>query len=182
MRRIPFIIAGGHSTMNPEPMHAFIDAFVIGEGEEVIHDIINAIQTFKRSHVETFKREDLLRELAKIQGVYVPRFYEAYYLEDGTVSHIEPTVPDVPKIVTKRIVPVLPPPPTKFIVPNIEIVHNRVSVEIMRGCTRGCRFCHAGMITRPVRERSVDEVLQAAEDAIKSTGFEELALLSLSSV
>ena len=177
----PFIIAGGHSTMNPEPMHAFIDAFVIGEGEEVIHDIINTIQTFKSSNVETFKREDVLRDLAKIQGVYVPCFYEAYYLEDGTVSHIEPTVPDVPKIVTKRIVPVLPPPPTKFIVPNIDIVHNRVSVEIMRGCTRGCRFCHAGMITRPVRERSVEEVLQAAEDAIRNTGFEELALLSLSS-
>jgi radical SAM family uncharacterized protein len=177
----PFIIAGGHSTMNPEPMHAFIDAFVIGEGEEVIHDIINAIQTSKRLNVPTLKRKDLLKELAKIQGVYVPRYYEAYYLEDGTVSHIEPTVPDVPKIVTKRIVPVLPPPPTTFIVPNIDIVHNRVSVEIMRGCTRGCRFCHAGMITRPVRERSVEEILQAAEDAIKNTGFEELALLSLSS-
>jgi radical SAM family uncharacterized protein len=177
----PFIIAGGHSTMNPEPMHAFIDAFVIGEGEEVIHDIINAIQTSKRLNVGTFKRQNLLKELAKIQGVYVPRFYEAYYLEDGTVSYIEPTIPDIPKIVTKRIVPVLPPPPTKFIVPNIDIVHNRVSVEIMRGCTRGCRFCHAGMITRPVRERSVEEVLQAAEDAIKNTGFEELALLSLSS-
>jgi len=177
----PLIIAGGHSTMNPEPMHAFIDAFVIGEGEEVIHDIINTVQKCKSSKVETFKREDVLRELAKIQGVYVPCFYEAYYLEDGTVSHIEPTLPDVPKIVTKRIVPVLPPPPTKFIVPNIDIVHNRVSVEIMRGCTRGCRFCHAGMITRPVRERSVEEVLQAAEDAIKNTGFEELALLSLSS-
>src|ERR1041384_5747907 len=185
----PIIIAGGHSTMNPEPMHAFIDAFVIGEGEEVIHDIIDVIQRLKgqgiksegNSRYSTFDREELLRQLAKIQGVYVPRFYEAYYLEDGTVSHIEPTVPDVPKIVTKRIVPVLPPPPTKFIVPNIDIVHNRVSVEIMRGCTRGCRFCHAGMITRPVRERSVEEVLQAAEDAIKSTGFEELALLSLSS-
>jgi radical SAM family uncharacterized protein len=177
----PLIIAGGHSTMNPEPMYAFIDAFVVGEGEEVIHDIINVVQRFNNSPVETLKREEVLKELAKIQGVYVPRFYEAYYLEDGTVSHIEPTIPDVPKIVTKRIVPVLPPPPTKFIVPNIEIVHNRVSVEIMRGCTRGCRFCHAGMITRPVRERSVDEVLQAAEDAIKSTGFEELALLSLSS-
>jgi radical SAM family uncharacterized protein len=196
----PIIIAGGHSTMNPEPMHAFIDAFVIGEGEEVIHDIINTLQRMslpvtrfaeneaKPTHDgrllrrgERPPRNDILKELAKIQGVYVPRFYEAYYLEDGTVSHIEPTTPDVPKIVTKRIVPFLPPPPTKFIVPNIDIVHNRVSVEIMRGCTRGCRFCHAGMITRPIRERSVEEVLQAAEAAIKSTGFEELALLSLSS-
>ena len=196
----PFIIAGGHSTMNPEPLYAFMDAFVIGEGEEVIHDIINLIQKHKpslRGAVErrrsnpqlqeevastpTMSRNDILKELAKIQGVYVPRFYEAYYLDDGTVSHVEPIIPDVPKIVTKRIVPVLPPPPTQFIVPNIDIVHNRVSVEIMRGCTRGCRFCHAGMITRPIRERSVEEVLLAAEAAIKSTGFEELALLSLSS-
>ncbi|HEX5836293.1 MAG TPA: TIGR03960 family B12-binding radical SAM protein [Anaerolineales bacterium] len=199
----PIIIAGGHSTMNPEPMHAFIDAFVIGEGEEVIHDIIGVIMSLPRRKQPGLRgggysrrsnlpddeeiasgyrpRNDILKELAKIQGVYVPRFYEAYYLQDGTVSHIEPTVPDVPRIVTKRIVPVLPPPPTKFIVPNIEIVHNRVSVEIMRGCTRGCRFCHAGMITRPVRERTVDEVLEAAEAAIRNTGFEELALLSLSS-
>jgi radical SAM family uncharacterized protein len=187
----PIIIAGGHSTMNPEPMHAFIDAFVIGEGEEVIHDIIDAIQDFKRKrkdesdsrfHLSSFDaRRELLLSLARIHGVYVPRFYEAYYLEDGTVSHIEPIIPDIPKIITKRIVAKLPPPPTKFIVPNIDIVHNRVSVEIMRGCTRGCRFCHAGMITRPVRERSVDEILEAAEEAIKNTGFEELALLSLSS-
>jgi radical SAM family uncharacterized protein len=185
----PIIIAGGHSTMNPEPMHAFIDAFVIGEGEEVIHDIINAVQRFKSSKVQklkslnlpTFKRENVLRELAKIPGVYVPIFYETSYLEDGTVSHIEPTVADVPKVITKRIVAKLPPPPTKFIVPNVDIVHNRVSVEIMRGCTRGCRFCHAGMITRPVRERTVDEVLEAAEESLRNTGFEELALLSLSS-
>ncbi len=187
----PLVIAGGHSTMNPEPMHAFIDAFVIGEGEEVIHDIIDAMQDFRKKKkdersdlfpLSSFDaRTKLLHALAQIRGIYVPRFYETYYLEEGTVSHIEPTVPDVPKVVTKRIVPVLPPPPTKFIVPNIDIVHNRVSVEIMRGCTRGCRFCHAGMITRPVRERSVDEILQAAEEALKSTGFEELALLSLSS-
>jgi radical SAM family uncharacterized protein len=185
----PIIIAGGHSTMNPEPMHAFIDAFVIGEGEEVIHDIINVVQRFKGSKVQrfqpanlsTFERETVLRELAKIPGVYVPRFYETSYLDDGTVSHIEPTAADVPRVITKRIVAKLPPPPTKFIVPNVDIVHNRVSVEIMRGCTRGCRFCHAGMITRPVRERSVDEVLAAAEEALKHSGFEELALLSLSS-
>lgn len=180
----PIIVAGGHSTMNPEPMHAFVDAFVIGEGEEVIHDIIEAVKRWKaasRNPRSTFQRVDLLQQLAKIQGVYVPRFYEAQYLEDSTVSHIEPTLPDIPKIVTKRIVPILPPPPTRFIVPNIDIVHNRVSVEIMRGCTRGCRFCHAGMITRPVRERTVEEVLQAAEESIKNSGFEELALLSLSS-
>lgn len=187
----PIIIAGGHSTMNPEPMHAFIDGFVIGEGEEVIHDIINAMQNFREKRkdersdlflLSSFDaRMELLRSLARIHGVYIPCFYEAYYLEDGTVSHIEPIISEIPKIITKRIVAKLPPSPTKFIVPNIDIVHNRVSVEIMRGCTRGCRFCHAGMITRPVRERSVDEILEAAEEAIKNTGFEELALLSLSS-
>jgi radical SAM family uncharacterized protein len=196
----PIVIAGGHSTMNPEPMHAFIDAFVVGEGEEVIHDIINAIQKVKsqrsivnedlrpfdtpfgrRAAPSTYDREHLLCELSKIPGVYVPCFYETTYLEDGTVARIEPTDKDIPATITKRVVAKLPPPPTKFIVPNIEIVHNRVTVEIMRGCTRGCRFCHAGMITRPVRERSVDEVLEAAEAALKSTGFEELALLSLSS-
>ncbi len=185
----PIIIAGGHSAMNPEPMHAFIDAFVIGEGEEVIHDIIEVVQKFKGSKVgklqpsnlQTFKRENLLFELAKIPGMYVPSLYESHYLDDGTVSHIEPIVADIPKVVTKRVVAKLPPPPTKFIVPNIDIVHNRVSVEIMRGCTRGCRFCHAGMITRPVRERPVDEVIEALEAAVKSSGFEEVALLSLSS-
>jgi len=172
----PLIIAGGHSTVNPEPMHAFIDAFVVGEGEEVIHDIINAVQTHKKQG-----RKNLLLALAQIAGVYVPQFYETTYLPDGTVEKIQPVVTGAPVSITKRIVAKLPPPPTKFIVPNIEIVHNRVSVEIMRGCTRGCRFCHAGMITRPVRERNVQEVVEAADAAVRSTGFEELALLSLSS-
>ncbi|MBE0669406.1 MAG: TIGR03960 family B12-binding radical SAM protein [Anaerolineales bacterium] len=172
----PIIIAGGHSTTNPEPMHAFIDAFAIGEGEEVIHDIVNAIQKTKGA-----KREVTLRELAKISGVYVPCFYAATYMDDGTVAVTEPTLPDVPKTVNKRIVAKLPPPPTKFIVPNIEVIHNRVSVEIMRGCTRGCRFCQAGMITRPVRERTVQEVVDAADAAVRASGFEELALMSLSS-
>jgi len=176
----PFIIAGGHAATNPEPMYAFIDAFVIGEGEEVIHDIIDAIQKGKKKE-ESWSRLEVLKELAKIDGVYVPRFYETTYMEDGTVAYTEPTIPEAPKLVNKRIVAKLPPPPTKFIVPNIEVVHNRVSVEIMRGCTRGCRFCQAGMITRPVRERSVEEVVEAADAAIRSSGFEELALLSLSS-
>lgn len=172
----PIIIAGGHSTNNPEPMHAFIDAFVIGEGEEVIHDIIDSLQKTKDK-----PREERLRSLLNIQGVYVPRFYQTSYMEDGTVAAIEPTIAEAPKVINKCIVAKLPPPPTKFIVPNIDVVHNRVSVEIMRGCTRGCRFCQAGMITRPVRERSVEEVVEAADAAVRSTGFEELALLSLSS-
>jgi radical SAM family uncharacterized protein len=174
----PIIIAGGHSAMNPEPMHAFIDAFAIGEGEEVIHDIIDAV---RKSKAAGASRPETMRSLAKIPGVYVPLFYEVTYLDDGTIETVLPTIPEALPVVTKRMVAKLPPPPTKFIVPNIEVVHNRAPVEIMRGCTRGCRFCHAGMIARPVRERSVEEVVQAAEDAIRSTGFEELALMSLSS-
>jgi radical SAM family uncharacterized protein len=184
----PIIIAGGHSTMNPEPMHAFIDAFVIGEGEEVIHDIINTIQKAKGLEAKPGEavtsrsdRKILLRQLAQIPGVYVPCFYKVKYSSDGTIGSVTPLIPEAPKLVTKRMVAKLPPPPTSFIVPNIEAIHNRVSIEIMRGCTRGCRFCHAGMINRPVRERSVEEVVQAADNAIRSTGFEELALLSLSS-
>jgi radical SAM family uncharacterized protein len=159
-------------------MHAFIDAFVIGEGEEVIQDIIDTYREWKQSGA---KRDVLLRALTQVWGVYVPSLYRVEYYPDGTFASIERLCPEAPLPVVKRIVARLPPPPTNFIVPYIETIHNRIPVEIMRGCTRGCRFCHAGMITRPVRERTVDEVVEAIEAAIEKTGFEEIGLLSLSS-
>ncbi len=174
----PLVIAGGHATYNPEPMHAFIDAFVIGEGEEIMVEIVNAQQAWKRSGLP---RSQLLTSLAKLSGVYVPSLYSVDYQEDGTVAEVYPLVASAPKTILKRLVAKLPPPPTRFIVPNVDVVHNRVSIEIMRGCTRGCRFCHAGMITRPVRERPVAEIVDALEESLDHTGFEEIALLSLSS-
>lgn len=172
----PLVIAGGHACYNPEPVAPFIDLFVIGEGEEVILKIIGTM----RAAVE-LDRETQLRHLSQIEGCYVPRFYEAEYHKDGTVSRIYPTVPEAPDRVIKTIVPVMPPPVTDFIIPFIETVHNRAPIEIMRGCTRGCRFCHAGMVTRPVRERPVEEILEAMEQILTKTGYEEISLLSLSS-
>ncbi len=175
----PIVLAGGHATYNPDPMADFIDAFAIGEGEEVIVEIARCIAQWKGEGRRS--RSDLLRRLARIDGVYVPSLYDVTYHLDGTISGVKPIEPELPARVSKRIVPVLPPPITKFIVPYIDISHNRAPIEIMRGCTRGCRFCHAGMVTRPVRERKVDEVLAAVEDIMRETGFEEIALLSLSS-
>jgi radical SAM family uncharacterized protein len=186
----PLIIAGGHATFNPEPMHPFVDAFIIGEGEEVIQDVVEVYQAWKsprpvnnlttsdKDHSDRYK---LLHSLSRIPGVYVPMFYEAEHHPDGTFAKIHKLVDEAPLPIEKRVVPVLPPPTTRFVVPYIETVHNRAPIEIMRGCTRGCRFCHAGMITRPVRERTTEEVLQAIEDVMTQTGFEEIGLLSLSS-
>jgi radical SAM family uncharacterized protein len=172
----PLVIAGGYSTYNPEPMADFIDAFAIGEGEEIILEVSRTLQQTRDQ-----SREDQLRALAHIEGIYVPRLYDVTYHPDGTVASIAPNVPDVPRVVRKRIVPVLPTPFTRFLVPHVDTVHNRAPIEIMRGCTRGCRFCHAGMVTRPVRERPVEEIVAAAEEIVQNTGFEELGLLSLSS-
>lgn len=176
--RHPLVIAGGHACFNPEPMHAFIDAFAIGDGEEVIHDILDVVGAWKRA---SGKRAELLSALAKIPGVYIPSFYNVRYFPDGTIQAIEPLTPEAPRLILKRMVPRLPPAVTNFLVPNMDIVHNRVAIEIMRGCTRGCRFCQAGMVMRPVRERSIEEIVEAAEKAIAQSGYEELALLSLSS-
>ena len=172
----PLVVAGGHACYNPEPMADFIDAFVIGEGEEIIVEIARVVQAMRDA-----TREDQLRALARLQGLYVPRFYDVEYNPDGTVASISSNMPEAPNRVLKRIVPVLPPPFTGFLVPNIDTVHNRAPIEIMRGCTRGCRFCHAGIVTRPVRERSVAEVVDAIAEIMSKTGFEEISLLSLSS-
>jgi len=172
----PLVIAGGHATYNPEPVSDFIDLFVIGEGEEIIVEIA---ETFHR--LRDRSREEQLRGLAQIQGVYVPRFYDVAYATDGTIAAVQPLIQEAHFPVTKRIVPVLPPPPTRFIVPFVRVIHDRASIEIQRGCTRGCRFCHAGMVTRPVRERPVQEVLDAVDAILRETGYEEIGLLSLSS-
>jgi radical SAM family uncharacterized protein len=175
---VPIVIAGGHATFNPEPMADFFDAMVIGEGEEIILEITDCIKQWRK---EEQPRPVLHRSLAQISGVYVPSLYQATYNEDGTVKAVSPIEEGIPATVRKRVVPQLPPPVTDFIVPNIDVVHNRAAIEIMRGCTRGCRFCQAGMITRPVRERSVTEVVDAIARSVDITGFEEVGLLSLSS-
>ncbi len=175
---MPLVIAGGHACYNPEPPADFIDAFGIGEGEELIVDVVEALMTLKARGTS---RSEQLKVLAGVPGVYVPRFYDVEYHDDGTVDRVAPRNEIARMSVLKRIVPILPPPPTHFIVPNIDIVHNRAPIEIMRGCTRGCRFCHAGMVTRPVRERPIPQILDAIETATSNTGFEEIALLSLSS-
>src|SRR5574341_1426435 len=175
---MPLVIAGGHACYNPEPLADFVDLFVVGEGEEAIVEIAFRLGQMKQVRLS---RHEQLVELARLDGAYVPRLYEAAYHADGTLVGVKPTHEAAQFPVLKRIVPILPPPLTRFIVPNIDTVHNRVPIEIMRGCTRGCRFCHAGMVTRPVRERSVEEVVKAVVEAIAQTGYEEVALLSLSS-
>ncbi len=176
--RHPLVIAGGGAVYNPEPLVDFVDAFALGDGEEVVRDITDAVREAKRQGV---RREALLRRLAGIPGVYVPRFYEVVYREDGMLAEVRPTLSEARMPVRKRIVATLPPPVTRPIVPYLDTVHNRAAIEIQRGCTRGCRFCHAGMVYRPLRERPLAEILDAVEAIIANTGFEEIALLSLSS-
>lgn len=177
-REDPLVIAGGHATLNPEPMAAFIDAFVIGEGEDVMLEIVRVYQAWKDRDED---RNALLHQLAKLWGVYVPSLYEIHYQGDGTISYVKPLASEAQLPILKRIVSILPTPVTRFIVPFVDVTHNRIPIEIMRGCTRGCRFCQAGMITRPVRERPVKEIVNAIDESIQHTGIDEVGLLSLSS-
>lgn len=174
----PLVIAGGQAVYNPEPVAPFVDAFTIGEGEEVILEIVDVHQAWQRSNGT---RQDLLVRLAGIPGVYVPALVHVDYHPDGTIKAVTPAHPAVSLPVDKRILAKLPPPMTRFLVPNVEVAQERVNLEIMRGCTRGCRFCHAGMVNRPIRERSVTEILAALEAGLDQTGYEEVSLLSLSS-
>ncbi len=175
--RYPLIMAGGNAVYNPEPMADFIDFFVMGEGEDAILEII---QTYWE--VIDADRDTQLRRMAHIPGIYVPRYYQpSYYPEDGTLLKIEPLVDEAQPTIDKRIAPLMPPPVTKFILPYVDVVFNRASIEIQRGCTRGCRFCQAGMIFRPVRERSLEELMETVDAIVRETGHEELGLLSLSS-
>jgi radical SAM family uncharacterized protein len=177
------VIAGGHCVYNPEPLADFVDAFVLGDGEEVVGEI-NAVVAdwLAASPAETRARAALLHALAGVEGVYVPALYDATYEEGRLVSTL-PAHPGVPTEVTKRTISDLAdwPYPSRPLVPLTEVVHDRLNVEVFRGCTRGCRFCQAGMITRPVRERPAAQVREMVQRGLEWSGHDEVALTSLSS-
>ncbi len=178
----PLVLAGGHAAFNPEPVADFLDAVVLGDGEQAVLDLTEIVRDWKRAG-RPGGREGLLLRFAGTGGVYVPRCYDVDYLPDGRIRRVVPNRPGVPWRVTKHTLSDLDawPYPKAPLVPLAETVHERYSVEIFRGCTRGCRFCQAGMITRPVRERSVTAVGEMVAQGVRASGFEEVGLLSLSS-
>lgn len=178
--RDPIVIGGGPCTYNPEPIAPFFDLFYMGEGEVVYFELLDRYKEIKK---KGGSRLEFLEEAAKIPGIYVPAFYDVTYREDGTIDSMEPNRPGVPASVKKQLVTEMSDTyyPEKPVVPFLRATQDRVVLEIMRGCIRGCRFCQAGMVYRPVRERSLEELKRLAKAMLKNTGHEEISLSSLSS-
>ena len=174
------VFAGGVCAVNPEPLADFIDAFMVGDGEEQILDLNRVIM---QGREEGASRMTILKRLCAIRGVYVPALYDVQYNADGTIASMKPNCPEAPEKVLKAIIPDLDKAfyPTEIPVPYMEIIHDRIMLEIMRGCTRGCRFCQAGILYRPVRERSLEHLVELAQQLENTTGYEEISLSSLSS-
>ncbi|MFC1871548.1 TIGR03960 family B12-binding radical SAM protein, partial [Chloroflexota bacterium] len=176
----PLVIAGGGGALNPEPMADFIDLFTIGDGEEVVLELADCFRNWQ-GRGKTASREELLLKMAAIPGIYVPRFYDVEYGGDGIIKNITPNTPQAKPAIQQRIVDKLAAPVTRPVVPYIEVVHDRGAIEIQRGCTHGCRFCQAGTIYRPVRERPHAEVIAATGELLANCGYDELSLVSLCS-
>ncbi|BEP29921.1 TIGR03960 family B12-binding radical SAM protein [Helicovermis profundi] len=177
----PIVIAGGICAYNPEPLAEFMDIFVMGEGEEVNIELMNLYKEMKKKN---YNKDEFLIEAAKIEGIYVPKLYEVKYKEDGTIEDFFPLISDIPKKINKRIVKNFDKGyyPKQMLVPNVEVVHDRAVIEVFRGCTRGCRFCQAGMVYRPVREKSIETIKEYSRKVVESTGYGEISLASLSTL
>lgn len=177
----PFVIVGGPCVYNPEPLADFFDFAIIGEGEEIMVELMDCYKAWKKAG-KPGGRQGFLQEVVNLQGIYVPSFYKAEYNEDGTVAAVRPLADNVPATVQKRVVKDLNTVdfPTAPIVPFGEIVHDRIMLEVFRGCSRGCRFCHAGMVYRPVRERKPEVLKELARKLVDNTGYNEISLVSLS--
>jgi radical SAM family uncharacterized protein len=175
----PLVIAGGPCAFNPEPLADFIDLFVIGEGEESIGALLEA---FLEARVRGLDRGQFLLEASRLPGIYVPSLYQVKYREDGAVLEVSPDRAGVPDRVVKQVVRDMDQAhfTTRPVVPSTEVVHDRIMLEVMRGCTRGCRFCQAGVIYRPVREKSPETILGQASELVRNTGYDEISLVSLS--
>ncbi|SHJ46911.1 radical SAM family uncharacterized protein [Hathewaya proteolytica DSM 3090] len=175
----PLVFFGGPCAYNPEPLYKIADFFALGEGEEELNDVLDLYNKYRDENQD---KAWFLREAAKIPGIYVPSLYDVEYHEDNTIKSFKPRYSDVPEKIKKRIISKLDKVdfPDKLLVPYTEIVHDRVTLEAFRGCTRGCRFCQAGMIYRPVREKSTETLVEQAGKLIKATGYDDVSLISLS--